>query len=60
MVCKGASGKLPPFITGMKDRSDNPGLNPYVLLRLEDETEIAAGDPHAALRGTSFNSSNQS
>lgn len=50
LVCKGASGRIPSFITGIKDRSDNPGLNPYVLLRLEDETEIAADDPHAALR----------
>jgi len=38
------------FIVGSQERSDNPGLNPYVLLRLEDETEIAAGDPHATLR----------
>jgi pimeloyl-ACP methyl ester carboxylesterase len=50
LVCKGASSKLPPFIVGIKDHPDNPGVNPYVLLRLEDETEIAADDPHATLR----------
>jgi proline iminopeptidase len=51
LVCKGASNKLPRSIVNVKDRFDNPGLNPYVLVRLQDQTEVAADDPHAALRG---------
>jgi pimeloyl-ACP methyl ester carboxylesterase len=51
MVCKGNSNKIPPVITSVASRPDNPGLNPYITERLLEQTEIAQDDPHTALRG---------
>jgi pimeloyl-ACP methyl ester carboxylesterase len=51
MVCKGNSNNIPPLITSVASRPDNPALNPYITERLWDQTETDQGDPHTALRG---------
>jgi pimeloyl-ACP methyl ester carboxylesterase len=50
VVCSGNFGKLPADLISALDGHENPGVNPYVLQELVPETEIAEGDPHAALR----------
>jgi pimeloyl-ACP methyl ester carboxylesterase len=50
-VCKGHPEKIPAVIAGVKQQTDNPGLNPYVLQRLIDFTMVRQADPHTALKG---------
>ena len=50
LVCRGNSNKLPALLR-MGHPPENPGFNPYVQQRLQDQTLVANGDPHGALRG---------
>jgi pimeloyl-ACP methyl ester carboxylesterase len=51
VICKGDTAMLPPVIAGVKDQTDNPGLNPYVTQRLIDQTTDPREDPRKALKG---------
>jgi len=50
LVCKGDSDRLPDDMTSFHAAHYNPGINPYVEVRMELDTASPADDPHQALR----------